>query len=254
MEAVSFAEVLARPDVWRGGRCADGALPVAASGFAELDAELPGGGWPRGALTELLCDGVGLGEVSLLLPALAGLCADDGWLLLIAPPHPLQASAWHAAGVPLQRLVVVTPTGKGAARDALWAAAQGLASDAPAAILCWSREADARALRRLQVAAAAGRSALFLFRPLAVAGQSSPAPLRLHLAGGEAGRLAVRMLKRRGPPLARTLFLAMPRPALWRGTVPTITAPVDGVHDGSPLARSLPAAPVPGRLPEPFVA
>ena len=49
----ALAEVLARPDVWRGDRCAVAPLPAVPSGFGALDAELPGGGWPRGALTEL---------------------------------------------------------------------------------------------------------------------------------------------------------------------------------------------------------
>ena len=64
----ALAEVLARGDVWRGdtlARLPEDAVP---SGHVELDAELPGGGWPRGNLTEILVDRGGLGEMSLLLP------------------------------------------------------------------------------------------------------------------------------------------------------------------------------------------
>ena len=111
MEAVPLATVLARPDVWRGGHFADATLPAIGSGFAQLDHELPGGGWPRGALTELLCDGAGQGEIALLLPALKQLCAEHdgegGWLILIAPPYPLHAGALAAAGVPLERVLIV---------------------------------------------------------------------------------------------------------------------------------------------------
>lgn len=239
MEAVSFAEVLARPDVWRGGHLADSGLPTVPSGFAELDAELPGGGWPRGAVTELLCDKAGYGELSLLLPGLQRLCADDGWLLAVAPPYPLQAAAWAAAGIALARLLVVAPDAstnkKQAALDALWAAEQSLASDAPAAVLCWSAGADAKAVRRLQVAAASGHGALFLVRPAGAAQQSSAAPLRLQVEAGAEGRLAVRILKRRGPPLSHPLHLAVARPAKWR------------IHHGTSLARPAPAAPVPRR-------
>jgi len=39
--------------------------------FRDLDAELPGGGWPQGQLIELLHDDPGIGELSLLAPALA---------------------------------------------------------------------------------------------------------------------------------------------------------------------------------------
>ena len=205
-----LAEVLARPDVWRGDRIAAASLPTVASGFAVLDAELPGGGWPRGALSELLVDGAGLGELSLLMPALAAIRAEGGWSLAVGAPYPLHAPAWAAAGVDLARLVVVSPA---AERDALWAAEQALASGAPDAVLCWTTHADARAVRRLQVAAAAGGAAAFLFRPTRAAAEASVAPLRLALAAAPAGRLAVSILKRRGPPLAAPLHLEPPRPA-----------------------------------------
>lgn len=210
---MSLAEVLARPDVWRGDRLAAAPLPALPTGFAELDAELPGGGWPRGALTELLADGCGLGELSLLLPALAGIREEGGWTLLVAPPHPLHAPAWAAAGVDLAKLVVVSPAD---GRDALWALEQALTSGAPRAVIGWAPQLDARAVRRLQVAAAGSPAAAFLFRPLRAATEPSAAPLRLALAAAPAGRLAVAILKRRGMPLASPLQLALPRPAPWR--------------------------------------
>ena len=210
---MNLSEVLARPDIWRGDRFATAALPTVASGFVELDAVLPGGGWPRGALTELLLDSSGLGEISLLMPALLRIKAMDGWSVLIAPPHPLHAPAWAAAGVDLVRLAVVSPV---APRDALWAAEQALSSGAPQAVFCWAGAADARQLRRLQVAAAAGNALAFLFRPARAAGQSSVAPLRLQLSAGEQGALSLHILKRRGPSLAQPLSIAMPRPAHWK--------------------------------------
>jgi protein ImuA len=208
-----LADVLARPDIWRGDRYAPAPLPVVASGFAALDAELPGGGWPRGALCELLADGCGLGEISLLLPALRAVRAEGGWSLLIAPPYPLHAPAWAAAGADLAHLGVVSPASE---RDALWAMEQALASGAPALVLGWAAHADARALRRLQVAAAGGRSLALLFRPLRAVEEASPAPLRLALAAGTDGRLSVHLLKRRGPPPAAPIELALPCPARHR--------------------------------------
>lgn len=229
----ALAEVLARPDVWRGDCYAVAPLPAVQSGFAALDAELPGGGWPRGALTELLLDGAGFGELGLLMPALAAIRAEGGWSLVVGAPYPLHAPAWAAAGVDLSRLLVVSPA---LARDALWAAEQALASGAPGAVLCWTAQADARAVRRLQVAAAAGGAAgaaAFLFRPLSAAREASVAPLRVQLSAAPAGRLAVSILKRRGPPRAAPLELDLPRPASWRedhesplaGAMPAPTAP-----------------------------
>jgi hypothetical protein len=216
-------DILARPDIWRGDRLAQALLPTVASGFAALDAELPGGGWPRGALTELLVDGAGLGELSLLTFALAGVREAGGWSLLVAPPYPLHAPAWVAAGVDLARLAVVSPASP---RDALWAMEQALMSGAPRAVVGWAPYADARALRRLQVAAVAGGALAFLFRPTRMATAASAAPLRLQLAG-DGDHLAVRILKRRGPPLIAPMSLAIPRPArLRRHERPLASRPV----------------------------
>jgi hypothetical protein len=213
--AAALDDLLAGHGIWRGGRLAEAPLPALPTGFAALDAELPGGGWPRGALTELLVDGSGLGEVSLLLPALAALREEGGWSLLVAPPHAPHAPAWAAAGVDLGRLAVVSPAGR---QDGLWAMEQALASGAPRLVVGWAGQAeraDARALRRLQVAAVQGGSLCFLFRPSREAAEASPAPLRLALAAASRGRLAVSLLKRRGPPLASPLHLTLPRPARW---------------------------------------
>ena len=203
----ALAQVLARGDVWRGdvlARLPDSAVPT---GHPELDAELPGGGWPRGNLTEILVDRSGLGELSLLLPALASLSAAGGWLALVAPPCLPHAPAWAAAGLALERLVVVR-----ADAQAAWCCEQLQACRRFAGVQAWPQATvDAKALRRLQVAAE-GRSTLAcLWRPAAQAATPSPAPLRVLLAAGEDG-LAVRILKRRGRPAARPLNLSIARP------------------------------------------
>jgi len=239
MESVALSEVLARPDIWRGGSLVDTALPSIPSSITELDAELPGAGWPRGALTELLCDGSGQGEVNLLLPALKQACLNTGWLIVIAPPHGLQAAAWQGAGIPLERLVIVNvAAGKQGAFDALWAAEQALSSNAPAVVICWSSSAKARAVHRLQLAASASHALSFLFRPLHAASESSAAPLRLQLTC-HSHTLDIDILKRRGPPATHSLHIALPRPALWRS-------------HANALARSLPPATA-ARRPSAFI-
>lgn len=227
---VSLADVLARPDVWRANALASAAIPAQPSGFAALDAELPGGGWPRGALTEILSDQVGVGECSLLTPALARLTAAGKWSLLIAPPQAPQAPAWALAGIDLTRLIVVAPN---RADEALWAAEQALTSGALGGVLCWSRRVDARQLKRLEVAAASGDALAFLFRPAPARAEASPCALRLLLSAGAHGALAVELLKRRGPPCQRKLDLAVARPLKWREN--------DDAHaavDRAPLAAS----------------
>lgn len=203
----ALAEVLARGDVWRGDTLASLPGCTIPSGHPELDAELPGGGWPRGNLTEILVDRSGLGEMSLLLPALARLSAEGGWLALVAPPWLPHAPAWVAAGLVLERLVVVR-----AGKQAAWCCEQLLASGGFAGVLAWPEAGiDARALRRLQVAAEGQPTFTCLWRPVALAASPSPAPLRLALAAGEGG-LSVHILKRRGRPAARPLALSLSRP------------------------------------------
>ena len=211
---VALADVLARGDVWRGDTLAS--LPESAipSGHAELDAELPGGGWPRGNLTEILVDRSSVGEMSLLLPALAQLSAAGGWLALVAPPWLPHGPAWAAAGLALERLVIVQ-----AGKNAAWSVEQLLACGGFAGVLAWPDAGiSAQALRRLQVAAE-GRSVFAcLWRSTAAAQAPSPAPLRVMLNSvAETGQLSVRIIKRRGRPVSRPLDLSIPRPIPYLG-------------------------------------
>jgi cell division inhibitor SulA/protein ImuA len=209
---VALADVLARGDVWRGDTLASLPQCTIPSGYPELDAELPGGGWPRGSLTEILVDRSAVGEMSLLLPALARLSVDGGWLALVAPPCLPHAPAWSAAGLALERLVIVK-----AGKNIGWCVEQLLACGGFAGVLAWPEaNINARALRRLQVAAE-GRSAFAcLWRPAAAAGTPSAAPLRVVLAAGDC-TLSVRIIKRRGRPVSRPLALSVSRPLSFAG-------------------------------------
>ena len=191
------------PGIWRGSEFAHSACPGIASGFAALDAELPGGGWPRGALTEILPQHEGIGELRLLGPALAQLAAQGKCIAWIAPPHLPYAPALAAAGIALERIVVVKTTRDG---DSLWAAEQARRSAACGAVLAWPRDIGFPQLRRLQLAAEDGRCLAVLFRPTQTAREPSPAVLRIALATHRGG-LAVSILKRRGAPIARPILL-----------------------------------------------
>ncbi len=190
---MSLQDLMQRADLWRG----DTAPPFAASlstGFPALDAVLPGGGWPQRALTEILLPHEGIGELRLLLPALARLSRGDRWLALVAPPHIPYAPALASAGVELSRVLLVHPRASG---DGLWAVEQSLRAGSCAAVLAWPATLDSRALRRLQLAAEAGESWGVLFGHERLAVSSSPAALRLRLAP-RAGGLDIHVLKRRG--------------------------------------------------------
>jgi hypothetical protein len=189
--------------LWRGDAPAKVETPSVPTGFAALDALLPGGGWPMGALSELLLERAGIGELNLLLPALARLSEQDRYLVFVSPPHVPYAPALAAAGIELAKLVVVHTT---TPKDSLWAIEQCLRSGACGAVLAWLDAMDDRWLRRLQLAAEAGRALALIYRHSRFARQPSPAALRLTLAPAQHG-IAVHVFKRRGGGAAPLLHL-----------------------------------------------
>lgn len=194
----TLESMLAARTLWHAGRMATAAVDAEPSGHAALDALLPQGGWPRSALTELLLPVDGVGELSLLFPALARLTQRGETVAVVAPPYVPYATAWQAAGVDLAQLQVI----EAAPRDALWAFEQCLRSGACAAVLGWPANADAQALRRLQVAAGSGECLGFALRDRRHAVNPSPAALRLEHAQG-----AWRVRKCRGGSLPQHAFV-----------------------------------------------
>lgn len=190
---------------------------VQATGHAGLDAHLPGGGWPLGAMTEVLQPAAGLHVWQLVLPALAqATAARPGAVVLVAPPHEPFAPALRAGGLDAARLCRVQTT---SAAQALWAAEQALRCRDVQAVLAWLPQAAPESLRRLQLAAAQMGQLLWVFRPAKARQQASPAPLRLWVdAVAESGgaELQVQVLKRRGPPMEQALVLPASNAALTR--------------------------------------
>lgn len=207
----SLDQLLENPRVWRGcdaARSPDG-LP---SGYETLDRQLPGGGWPRRALTEILVEQYGIGELRLLMPALAQLSTEDvaaapaeqgspepgssepGWIAWVAPPFQPYPPALQQYGVDLSRMLIVRPKSDA---EILWSAEQALASGTCAAVLLWPAVLDDQASRRLQLAAEKGASWAIAFRPLTARGELSAAALRIELrADGQGTEL--RILRSRG--------------------------------------------------------
>ena len=200
--SAALAHLLAHPASWRGGDCAPEPASIA-SGFAELDAALPGGGWPRGALTELLLEREGIGELRLTLPALVRLQAEGRSVVWVSPPHRPYAPALAAVGLDLTRLVVVRGC---TTAEALWAYEQALRAPECGAAFGWIHAHEDRVLRRLQVAAREGRTWGVLWRRPGQRASAISAPLRLSLAP-DRGTLAVRVLKRRGADLAQPILI-----------------------------------------------
>lgn len=197
------------PALWRAGSLARANGRVLDTGYDALNAELPGGGWPLGGLTELLCAEPGIGECRLLRPALSTLCAGQGRIALVGPPH--QPNAVRLVGWDFSPEHIVWVRADKPA-DLLWAAEQIVRSQAFGGVLIWLNQVRPGALRRLQVLAQAGESAIWVFRPERALRESSPAVLRLGLepAGGDA--LSIRFHKRRGPLRETPLLLPLADP------------------------------------------
>ena len=143
---VALDSLLASRRLWRGQPATHAKADAIATGWASLDAVLPGGGWPAAALSEILLPADGVGELRLVWPALARLASkQDSTIAIIAPPYRPYAPAWQAAGLRPESLQIIDAS----PRDALWAAEQCLRAGACDAVLCWPQKADDRALRRL---------------------------------------------------------------------------------------------------------
>lgn len=193
IQSPALAELLRQPGIWRAGR-REVSPDILPSGFALLDRALPGGGWPGASLTEILAGEHGIGELRLLLPALARLSRDGRWVVWVAPPYLPYAPALAQRGLELSRVLLLRPQ---SAADALWSLEQALRCGICGAVLAWPDALDERALRRLQLAAQAGGSWGILFRDLHCAGDHSPAALRLILAPAARG-VTARIIKCRG--------------------------------------------------------
>jgi len=98
-------KLLQRADLWRGRQTAPyESRPTLPSGYAALDQQLPGGGWPIGSLTEILYSRAGAGELQLTLPALERLGQTDRWIAWIDPPYTPYAPALLYCGLNVTQL------------------------------------------------------------------------------------------------------------------------------------------------------
>ena len=208
-QRAQMLEQLAR--LCRNGAGIEQARLAAPTGFPELDASLPGGGWPIGAIAELMSDAIGIGELSLLVPVLSRLARAGRYIAWIAPPHLPYAPALAQRGVPLERVLLIQTRSP---QESLWATEQALRCPAIGAVLGWPAYIADKNVRRLQLAAEAGGSLGILYRPPQAARESSPAALRLRLHAAPDG-LAVEIHKSRGGRAGLTLRV---------GVAPTVVA------------------------------
>jgi protein ImuA len=207
--AVSVPEAI-HPSLWRASQLARVRGGTLDTGYAALSAELPGGGWPLGALVDLLVEQAGVGEIRLLRPALSGL--GNRPIVLMQPPHIPNGLGLEYIGLPLEQLMRIRAA---KITDALWSAEQILRAGSCGALLFWAQHVKTSSLRRLHLAAQSSETLFLMVRPLAAAQDASPAVLRLALRPAGDG-LTVDIVKRRGPTRAEPLSIPLqPTPVLF---------------------------------------
>ncbi len=183
-----------------------------ATGVVELDRALPRGGFPRGAVSEL-CSSFGLGvPTSIALSACAAAQLEarhEGrptpWCAFLDPTGSLHGPGAAAAGVELDRLLVVRPPFEALARLAARLVTSGAfavvvidTAGVPGAAGCPSLAPWPTATRRLALAAEAGSTVVLLLtdhdavRPVAL-----PVAMRVELQQPAPGRLSLRVAKER---------------------------------------------------------
>lgn len=210
--ATASAESL-HPSVWRASQMARGQTRCIDTGHLSLSNQLPGGGWPTGALVDLLVQQAGIGEMRLVAPALRKVA--ERRVVMLTPPHAPQTIALAGLGLAPASLIWLRAE---RTADALWAAAQVLKGGGCGALLYWPdhvgsgsarhRHVTGEQMRRLHLAAQHGETLFFMMRPLAAAQDQSPAPLRLSVKPAPGG-INVGFVKRRGPARDEELFLPM---------------------------------------------
>lgn len=232
-QALSSLPPALQDALWSASQVSPGRQRACATGFAALDRELPGGGWPTHALTELLQPrpalGAPLAEWRLLRPGLAGLAGAAGQsLVFVGPPLAPHLPGLQQAGVAASRVVWVPVD---TAHERLWTTEQLIkgpgAARELAGLVSWLPQATAAQIRRLQTWALQCDAPVFIVRPVQVAAQASAAPLRLRIDLQGPGQLRVEILKRKGPAHAAPLTLHAWPPGLahWQHRVPTPALP-----------------------------
>jgi len=204
------SNLLQHPALWRAGELAREPETVP-SGFTTLDQHLPGKGWPQAGLCELMLPTAGVGELRLLLPALKVLSRQARWIAWVNPPFIPYAPALKAAGVDIDKILLIHPKTH---KDALWALERATRSGTCSAALAWLDEQQLKTkdTQRLQLAARQGGTLSCLFRPGKAREENSMAELRLAIqpaiqpdvqpgiapADATASTLSVSICKRRG--------------------------------------------------------
>lgn len=173
-----------RNDIWRLGDETTKNRDVYRSGLKELDNFLPGGGWPRMGLIEIIVKHYGLGELQILMPLMRNLTTHDKLLLWICPPYKICTSTLIKAGIDIEKLLIINSEVR--TKDALWAAEQALQTQEFGIVLLWRNDVTRSALHRLLLATKNNKTLGVLFKRKKTEDSQSSMVLKLeHPTGDE---------------------------------------------------------------------
>jgi cell division inhibitor SulA/protein ImuA len=146
---------------------------------------------------EFMLSSAGVGELRLLAPALRELSRQQRWIAWINPPFIPYAPALTAAGIEIEKILLIHPRSHD---DTLWALERAAKSGSCSCVLAWPDESKLKLkdTQRLQLASKQGRTLTCLFRPHAAQKHSSMAELRLAMKSAAPGEVRLDILKRRG--------------------------------------------------------
>jgi len=174
------------PSLWRGCDMAGQGNHGLPTGYPQLDNILPGRGWPRNAIVEIISYPWGMGELQLLIPLMREVVKQGHWILWVSPPYLLNSPALSQAGVNPEQVLLVNLDAS--CRDALWSMEKALQTASCGLVLAWQNWLPAKVVRRLQLAAAAGKTLGILFQHKN--SKHSQPSLRLEIKGFYPGKQA----------------------------------------------------------------
>lgn len=190
--------------VWRGDELGSHVVDTVPSGWPALDQELPGSGWPRRSMTEVLTAQPSVLEWRILSPGLKPIVDEGGQVVVVGPPrHPHLPGLLHM-GLSDKQFIWIQADSPA---ERLWTTEQLIKSNSVGAIISWLPKVRPEQLRRLQVCAQSCEAPVFLCRPESAQYESSAAPLRVHASASQDWELKVHILKRKGPSHEQTLVL-----------------------------------------------
>ena len=172
--------------------------PVVPKEVDGLDELLPCGGWPINGLLEIIIPDNYSDFMSLLMPALVRFSQQDRWIAMVTPPCQARARLFTDNSIDPLKVLQVNPH---PGRSALWTAESMLQSGDCAVVMAWPNCNTELMDKRLQNAAASGKSLAILIRYEGLSMPRSAVDVRLKLEVDADGR-AVYLVDSQGEVLS----------------------------------------------------